>query len=200
MSEIAMGFHEANRSEAELFHRVSWAAIFSGVLVALATELVFLSFGMFIGFLMTGSAHAWSEAWYFFGIFCSLLVGSWVAARLAGNPNRGNGMLHGFVVWGVTMFTTAVIAAAVLWDVVRLASSFVQTALVNVPPGTPLHGNVSQLANSAAGDISTTSLVIFGGLLAAVAGSLIGGAWAAPRETNFVAEHRPNLPEQPHHA
>ncbi|HLH38095.1 MAG TPA: hypothetical protein VKX39_03025 [Bryobacteraceae bacterium] len=198
MSDIAMGYHDAHRSEAELFHRVSWAAIFSGVLVALAMELVFLMFGLFIGFQMSaGGAHAWSKIWYFVTLFCSLFIGSWVTARLAGNPARGNGMLHGFVVWGLTMFTTAVIAVMLMWDVIRLANSWLQSFVANVPP-TAAPSNTSQLAATAAGDLSTLALVIWGGLLAAIVGSLLGGS-VVPKLPNFITERR-RLPEQPHHA
>lgn len=193
MSDLAMNVHDAPRPDTELiFHRVSWGAIFSGTLVALAMEIVFLSFGMFIGFQMTGGAHAWSEAWYFVTLFCSLFAGSAVASRLAGNPSRGNGMLHGFVVWGLTMFTTAAIAVVLLWDVIRVANSWLQTMMATVPQAPPI-GHVTRAA-SVAGDLSTLSLVIWGGMLAAIAGSLLGGAGAIPKEI-FL---RRQFPQQPH--
>jgi len=203
MSDIALSIHDLNRSEVELFRRVSWGAIFGGVLVALSVELVFLTFGLFIGFQMKGGeAVAWTEAWYLTGVFCSLLVGSWVAARFAGNPNRGNGLLHGFVVWGLTMFTTAAIAVALSWDVIRVASSWLQSAISTGAAGAAgaAPGNLTQAATNAAGDISSTALVVFGGLILAAVGSFIGGAWAAPRSADFAPAHTPHLPEQPHHA
>ena len=200
MSDIAVGYHDAHRSEAELFHRVSWGAIFGGVLVALATELLFLTFGLFVGFQMGGGARVWSVIWYFVTVFCSLFIGSWVAARLTGNPGRGNGMLHGLVVWGLTMFTTAFIAAALLRDVIRFVSSWLQQMVVIVSPAAGAGANASPLATIAASDMSTTALVIWGGMLAAVVGALLGGASAVPKVLSFVAERRRDLPEQPHHA
>lgn len=197
MSDLAMNIHDARQPDTELiFHRVSWGAIFSGTLVALAMEILFLTFGMFIGFQMSaGGAHAWSAVWYFVTLFCSLFAGSAVASRLAGNPSRGNGMLHGFVVWGLTMFTTAAVAVIMLWDVIRVANSWLQTAVAMIPQAPPV--NAATHAASATGDLSTLALVIWGGMLAAIAGSLIGGAGAIPKEAFFLRRH---LPQQPHQA
>lgn len=200
MSDIAMGYHDTYRSETEIFHRVSWGAIFSGALVALGMELVFLTFGLFIGFQMNPSgARVWTGIWYFVTLFCSLFIGSSVTARLAGNPDRGNGMLHGLVVWGLTMFASSVISMALLWNVIRVANSWLQTYVAANPPAVAPN-NTGQLAATAAGDLSTVNLVIFGGLLAALVGSLLGGGAAVPRITDVVNIRRPNLPEQPHHA
>lgn len=206
MSDIITGVQGTINSEAEIFRRVSWGAIFSGVLVALSMELVFLSFGLFIGFQMTdGSATAWTKAWYLVGLFFSLLIGAWVAARLAGNPSKGNGMLHGFVVWGLTMFTTAVIAAALLWDVVRSGVSIVQTAIGTLPAAAASTNgavpvNVSQVAANLANAISDASLVIFFGLLLALAGSLVGGTATPSGLTDLLGHRRHIREEHPRHA
>lgn len=199
MSDIVMGVHDGTRSESELFRRVSWGAIFSGTLVALSVELVFLTFGLFIGFRMADAAP-WTVAWYLFGIFCSLFIGGWVAGRLAGNPNRGNGMMHGFVVWGLSIFTSAAFAVTLLWDVVRAAGSILRTAITTpaVGPGAVTPANMTHLAATAAIDISNVSLIIWVGLLLAIAGALIGGAASVPREIGFVGQVRPHLPEQSH--
>ena len=37
--------------------RISWAAVFGGTLIALATELLFAAFGLFIGFTMSGGGR-----------------------------------------------------------------------------------------------------------------------------------------------
>lgn len=205
MSDIITGVQGTMGAEAEIFRRVSWGAIFSGVLVALSMELVFLSFGLFVGFQMTdGSATAWTKAWYLVGVFFSLLIGSSVAARLAGNPSRSNGMLHGFVVWGLSMFTTAVVAATLLWDVVRSGVSIVQTAIGTVPAAaaanTAVQVNVSQIAANLANAISDGSLIIFFGLLLALAGALIGGTATPSSLTDLINHRHVRVEEHPHHA
>jgi hypothetical protein len=205
MSDMAMGVNDATGTEVEFFRRVSWGAIFGGVLTALGVELIFLSFGLFIGFQMTnGGGSSWTTAWYLVSVFFSLFFGAWVAAKLTGNPDRGNGMLHGVVVWGLSMFTTAVIATAILWDVIRMASSWLQTAVSSVAPaaGAVPPQTLNRVAENTANDLSTTALVIFFGLLLALAASLIGGAWAVRKDIGFLHSHTPHrhLPEQPHHA
>ncbi len=206
MSDIVTGVSNAHTSELEIYKRVSWGAIFSGTLVALSMELVFLTFGLFIGFQMTdGDATAWTKAWYLVGVFFSLLIGAWAAARLAGNPSKGNGMLHGFVVWGLTMFTTAVISGILLWDVVKAGMSMMQTAIgaiSNAPAaGATVQVNTSQMAANLANAISDGSLIIFFGLLLALAGSLIGGMGTPSRISDLIGARRHRAPEEhPRHA
>ena len=168
--------------------RISWPAIFSGIFVALGLELVFIAFGLFIGFTLTqpGGIIAWSEAWYFVTCFVSLLVGGWVAARLASNT-IGSGALHGIVTWGVTTMTTFALISIMTFGLAGNAISAAQAALtaanragVAVPqteiapaPSAPA---INHAATAVIADASTVFLVIFGGLLCGLVGSLIGGA------------------------
>src|SRR5262245_17719956 len=100
MSDISWG----RRDDPALLNvkRLSWGAIFAGVFAALAMEILFLLFGFFVGFLLSpGGAKAWAAIWYLITSFVSLYVGAWVASRLAGNTTRREGMLHGFITWGL---------------------------------------------------------------------------------------------------
>jgi hypothetical protein len=93
--------------------RVSWGAILSGVVVALAVQILLAMLGAGIGMgvldpaqpgdnpaamSMGIGAAAW---WALSGIIASL-IGGWVAARLAGNPSRQVGLLHGLAAWATT--------------------------------------------------------------------------------------------------
>ncbi len=111
-----------------LIKRISWAAIFSGVLVALGVEVLFLTFGSFIGFRMSpgAEASAWSVAWTFFGAFISFFVGGWVAGYLGGNPETGRA--HGLVTWGLATVTTFAFVMLVSWGVVSQTMGVVRTA------------------------------------------------------------------------
>jgi hypothetical protein len=184
--------------------RISWPAVFGGTLVALATELLFAAFGLFIGFTMsrTGGLE-WGKAWYFVTAFVALLIGSWVAARLSVNT-FGSGRLHGAVTWGLTTLATFMIAVWMSWGVLSTSIAAVRTAVVATntttesPAATPAAQNkAQQLQNQAAntvnqaetyapqeagmlkGDASTLFLVIFGGILCGCVGSLIGGSLGA---------------------
>lgn len=153
--------------------RICWSAVFSGTMVALATELLFATFGLFIGFTMSGGGgvSAWSEAWYFVTAFVALFLGSWVAARSIGHRSA-SGRMHGAVTWGLTTISTLAFAiwmfgsalnAAVM--AVRPAVAAASTAVTNSP----------QAAGMAAGEASTLFLVIFGGIIAGYVASWIGG-------------------------
>jgi hypothetical protein len=92
--------------------RVSWGAILTGVVVALAIQTLLAMLGVGIGLssieptqvgdnpsasgLGIGAAIWWALS----GILASL-AGGWVAARLAGVPSRQIGLLHGLAVWAV---------------------------------------------------------------------------------------------------
>ncbi len=190
-----------------LIKRISWPAIFSGVLVALATELLFLAFGLFIGFKLSspGGINAWSTIWYFITCFFSLLFGGWVASRLSGNMQHG--ALHGIVVWGLATVATFAFGLWLSWGVVTQGLGLVKTAAVttaavapstmhNVTPNeadrmaTEANRAANQaeqqapsLAATAAHDVSTVSLRIWIGILIAICGAMLGGAIGAPKLT-----------------
>ncbi len=162
--------------------RVSWPAVFGGTFVALGMELVFAAFGLFIGFMLNnpGGITAWSEAWFFVTCFFSLLAGAYVTARLSANVS-GSGALHGLVTWGLTMMATFAFALWMSWGLIGTSLSAVRTAAI-ASNGTPITAtqtangvNAPQIAAIAAGDASTVSLVIFGGLLCGLVASVIGG-------------------------
>lgn len=188
----------------QIFKRISWGAIFSGVLVALGLEILFLLFGLFIGFRLSGGGlKFWSWIWYFVTSFFSLYVGGWVASRLAGNPNRANGMLHGFVTWGLTTVATFAILTGITFRTVSESTALLQTAAMTtqVVPMTPAEraqtreqaadvtSRVPQPAQprSLAHAVSNLSLMLWIGLLIGIAGSVMGGARAVTRSTEFTA-------------
>lgn len=157
--------------------RISWAAVFSGTLVALAIELLFAAFGLFIGFTMSGGGgggiSAWSEAWYFVTAFVALFVGGWVAARSAGNP-YGGGRTHAAVTWGLTTMSTFAFAIWLFGSALNAAVLAVRPAVAST---TAAVTSSPQAAGMAAGDASTFFLVVFGGILCAYVASWLGGTF-----------------------
>jgi len=91
--------------------RVSWSAVFAGVVVALVVQLALTLLGLGIGAatfnpltednpargLTTGSA-----IWLAITTIIALFTGGWVSGRLAGVPRRADSLLHGLVTWGAT--------------------------------------------------------------------------------------------------
>jgi len=98
------------------FRRISWGAIFAGLFVALATQLLLSILGVGIGAstIHIGSSDSASASglgigsavWFFFSILIALFVGGWVAGSVAGMPRRIEGLLHGIVVWSLTTLVT----------------------------------------------------------------------------------------------
>lgn len=92
--------------------RVSWGAIFGGVVIALVTQFLLSLLGLGIGVstieptqggtpgveTFSISAAIW---WTVSGII-SAFVGGWVAARLSGTPYKVSATLHGLVTWATT--------------------------------------------------------------------------------------------------
>jgi hypothetical protein len=96
--------------------RVSWGAIFAGVVVALVVELLLGTLGLAVAL---GTINPATEArtfeglgvgtgiWLLLTTVLALFAGGYTAGRLAGIPKRGDALLHGIVTWGlVTLFST----------------------------------------------------------------------------------------------
>ena len=109
--------------------RVSWGAILTGVVVALAVQVLLAMLGAGIGLATieptqqgdnpsaTGMGIGAAIWWALSGIIAAFL-GGWVASRLAGQPSREAGMLHGLAAW-------AVATLVVLYLVSSTASSLI---------------------------------------------------------------------------
>ena len=91
--------------------RISWAAIFGGVILVLAIQVLLATLGAGIG-LGTVHTNAGSTpdastlgigagVWWIVSACVALLVGGYASAWLAGVEMRFDGVLHGLVTWGV---------------------------------------------------------------------------------------------------
>jgi len=96
--------------------RVSWSAIFAGVVLVLAIEVLLgvLGAGVGLGFVNpnTGTTPNASSfgigagVWWLVSTVIALIIGGYAAARLAGVPTRFDGMLQGLVIWGLAVLLT----------------------------------------------------------------------------------------------
>jgi hypothetical protein len=194
---------QGTRPDLLLMKQISWAAIFAGVLVALAVEVLFLSFGFFVGFrLSPHGASLWSAIWYWAGCFCSLLAGGWVAARLAGNPQHGR--VHGIVTWGLATVLTFIFLTFMSWGVVSQTLGIVRTAALTTAAevaaanrlapndadrlmnqadaaATQAQRRSPYLAQAVERDISNAALVLWIGFVIAACGAIVGGVVGVPK-------------------
>lgn len=186
---------------ANLPRRISWPAVFGGTFVALATELLFISFGLFIGLQYTspGGISVWAEAWYFVSAFCSLFIGGWATAKFS-TTTSGGGRLHAAVTWGLTTIATFTFALWILWGLLGTSLAAIRTAdaATNHAAATspsPVTQNEAthiqnqtanavsvanqqapELASIIAGEASSLFLILFGGILCGCVGALVGGS------------------------
>jgi hypothetical protein len=104
--------------------RVSWAAIFAGVIVVVAVQLLLSLLGAGIG-LGTVDTNAGSTPtasslgigagiWWLISSCLALFAGGYVTAWLAGIETSFDGMLHGLVTWGIaTLLTLWLLTSAI---------------------------------------------------------------------------------------
>lgn len=130
--------------------RISWAAVFAGVVIALVVHLMLTMFGTGIGFSTvdpmqydTPSVKALSFGaglWWVVSSLLSLYAGGWTAGRLAGVPREKDSMLHGVLTWGVTTLVSAYLVTSLV------GSLFAATG--NVVKG--VAGGASQMVSAVA--------------------------------------------------
>ncbi len=109
---------------AHTHRRISWAAIFGGVVLVVAVQLLLSMLGAGIG-LGTVNTNAGSTpdassfgigagVWWVVSSVVALGFGGYVAAWLAGIELRWDGLLHGLVTWGIaTLLTIYLLSSAV---------------------------------------------------------------------------------------
>ncbi len=185
----------------EYHDRVRWGPIFSGLVVAIATQLILSALGAAIGSsFLAGSGAPRSNApgvgtgvgiWSIISLLIALFVGSWVTARASGPMNRNTALLNGAILWATTLALSAWLVANGVTGAFGIAASNagevinqVQQGGVNVPDNRPnvTATQANQLAENAAKGL--WSFVI--GSLLGLAASL-GGASAGVRSPR---EHR----------
>ncbi len=104
--------------------RISWAAVFGGVILVVAVQLLLslLGAGIGLGTVNTnagttpdaGSVGINAGIWWVVSSVVALMFGGYVSAWLAGIELRWDGVLHGLVTWGIaTMLTIYLLSSAV---------------------------------------------------------------------------------------
>jgi hypothetical protein len=92
--------------------RLSWGAVFAGLVVATALQIVLTLLGTAVGLTAWDpgeSARGFGIAagvWAILSILISLFVGGLATGRLAGILRRKDGALHGVLLWGLSTILT----------------------------------------------------------------------------------------------
>lgn len=107
-----------------IHRRISWAAIFGGVILVVTLQIVLSTLGAAIGLGTVGvNAGTTPDAgtlglgagiWWVVSSVIALAFGGYVSAWLAGIELRWDGILHGMVTWGIaTLLMIYVLTSAV---------------------------------------------------------------------------------------
>lgn len=125
--------------------RISWGAIFAGVVVALATQLLLSMLGLGVGLSLVSPAQGNSpEAgnfgigagiWWGVSYLIALFAGGYVAARLAGRLVSWDGALHGILIWAFTLLVTFYLLGTAMGSVVGGAFSVIGNTLSSAGQG-----------------------------------------------------------------
>ncbi len=129
-----------------LLSRVNWGAVFAGLVIATALQVVLTVLGAAIGLTAldgpdSGRAFGIGAGiWALLVPLVSLFVGGMTAGHLANVRDRTDGFLHGALVWGLSLL---------------LATWLLGTGASRILGGTlNLAGNITGTAVSAAGDVA----------------------------------------------
>ena len=97
----------------EYHDRVRWGPIFSGLVIAIATQLVLSALGAAIGLSsiagsgaprsISGNVGTNVGIWSIISLLISLGVAGWVTARACGPMNRNTALLNGAILWATTL-------------------------------------------------------------------------------------------------
>ncbi|HJU12719.1 MAG TPA: hypothetical protein VJ728_17675 [Candidatus Binataceae bacterium] len=132
---------------------ISWGALFGGVMVSLAFQLLLtiLAIGIGLSFVRPATANP-NEAglgagiWWGIVYLVSLIIGGYFAARLSGMAGIGDGIMHGILTWAfgllVTFYLLTTAIGSILGGVLGVVGKSISAA------GTALKPVVSEVANT----------------------------------------------------
>ncbi len=167
-----------------------WSAVWVGALAAIAVGLIIGLIGFAVGaheltaprFTTWKNVRFVTSIFNIGGAFFAFVVGGWIAARIAGLRRAEPAMLHGAVVWLLTipmMLLFAALGATSHWGGWYGALGGSPAWVTAVPPVDP----------ETARAFRNTALVTVSALLIGLIGAVIGG-WVASGEPMSVTYYR----------
>jgi hypothetical protein len=179
----------ANRA-VDYHDRVRWGPILSGLVVALATQLVLTAL---IGAIASGffsdsaaprsnadNAGATAGISAIIALLISLFVGGWFTAQACGPMNRKTALLNGTILWATTLALSSWLLASGVSGAFGLATSAASNAAGAIADQVQQQGgvNVPPAPNVSTSDINKVAESATRGLWSFVFGSLLGLAAA----------------------
>lgn len=137
--------------------RVRWGAVFAGLVVALALEAVLTLLGTAIGLstMDNGAGRGLgvgAAIWLILSVLVSLYVGGLVTGHLADVRTRGDGALHGILMWGLSTILAVYLLASgvsgILGGAMQFASSGAAATAGAAAQGGPAAQRMGEAARS----------------------------------------------------
>ena len=164
------GYVSSDLAQPVVLNKVSWGAIFAGVVVALVVQVLLTMLGAGIGIATLDPGAGDNPAastfsivagiWYVVSGIVSAFAGGYVAARMSGKTNATTGALHGLTTWAFTTllvlyFLTSTVGALVGGAFSGVASAIggvsqtvAQTAAPMIANANPLEALESQIRST----------------------------------------------------
>lgn len=199
--------------------KISWGAVFAGVVIALATQFLLNLLGVGIGAAVLDPATADNPTasslsiigglWFVVAGIVASFIGAYVASRLSGRPNETTGGFHGITSWGVTtlvvlyLLTTSVGAlvggafsglSSVVGGAGQAAASAVSAAAPTLMPSDPMAAMEAQIRDTSGGsDPQALQATALSAMKAVISGDPSKGADAKTRAAEALAKAQ-NVP------
>lgn len=151
-----------------LFRRVSWGAIFAGVIIALVVQLILSLIGAGAGLSAADPIHHDSPdassygmgaaVWWGVSSVLALFAGGWIAGHLAGAPGRTDAMLHGLVMWGLASLLGAYLVASAVTSIVKGGAA--AAGAVTAAAGTGIAAAAGPVADQAKQELQANGITM----------------------------------------
>jgi hypothetical protein len=125
-----------------MLNKISWGAVFAGVVVALVTQFILNMFGIGLGAASLDPAAGENPAastfsigagiWFALSGVLASLAGGYAAGRLAGKPKESTGGWHGLTAWALTTLVVLYLLSTAVGGILGGAYRTVTGALGNV--------------------------------------------------------------------
>ncbi|UHG93818.1 hypothetical protein [Spirosoma oryzicola] len=152
MERELTSFNSTAYGRSSFVKRISWSAVFAGVLVAIVSQLLLSLLGLGIGLSTidpeteqnpTAGLGTGGAIWYVISSLLSLFVGGWIAGRLASAPRLFDGIIHGVLTWSLATLLTIYFLTTTIGSLIGGASR--------------LLGGIVRTAGSAAGSVASAA-------------------------------------------
>lgn len=117
--------------------KFSWGSVFAGVVAALGVWILLYAFGLAVGLSSVNpdtpssvkGSGIFTGVWSLIVPLIALFIGGMVAGRGAGPVTRGEGAIHGLIVWGLTTVVGLWMVASFFGSIVTGAGKLGQSAM-----------------------------------------------------------------------